>query len=71
MNSYEVIQLARKHVNNGSPMQSSAELCLKDAEALQYEGKCAAARNRAVKSLQYSVGIFHEDYRSADPRVQM
>ena len=68
MNSFEVIQLARKHANNGALMQSSAQICLNDAEALQAQGKCVEARNRAVKSLQYSVGIFHPDYKAADPR---
>lgn len=67
MNSYEVIQLARKHANNGASMQSSAQLCLKDAEELQAQGKCVAARNRAVKSLQYSIGIFHPDYKACRP----
>ena len=50
MNAYEVIQLARKHANNGASMQSSAQLCLKDAEELQAQGKCVEARNRAVTS---------------------
>lgn len=68
MNTFEVIQLARKHAHNGAPMQSSAKLHLQDAEALQAQGKCAEARNRAVKSLQYSVGVFHPDYLAADPR---
>lgn len=67
MNSYDVIQLARKHAANGSAMQSSAQLCLKDAEALQHKNQCASARNRAVKSLEYSVGIFHPDYIAARP----
>lgn len=68
MNSYEVIQLAKKHANNGSEMQSSAQVCLKDAEELQRQGKCVEARNRAVKSLEYSVGVFHPDYKSVNPR---
>ena len=68
MNAFEVIQLARKHANNGALMQSSAQLCLKAAEDLQAQGKCVEARNRAVKSLQYSVGVFHPDYQAADPR---
>ena len=63
MNSYEVIQLAKKYANNGASMQSSAQLCLKDAIDLQQQGKRVAARNRAVKSLQYSVGVFHPDYK--------
>lgn len=67
MNSYEVIQLAKKHVNNGAPMQSSAQLCLKDAEELQAQGKYEAARNQAVRSLRYSVGAFHPDYKACRP----
>ena len=68
MNAYEVIQLARKHANNGALMQSSAQICLNDAEALQAQGKCVEARNRAVLSLRYSVGVFHPDYQATDPR---
>lgn len=48
MNPFEVIQLARKHANNGAQMQSSAQLCLKDAIDLQQQGKCVAARNRSA-----------------------
>lgn len=62
MNSYEVIQLANKHIDN-SINKESAILCLNDAIELQAKGKCTSARNRAVKSLQYSVGIFHKDYQ--------
>lgn len=69
MNSFEVIQLARKHVNNGAPMQSSAQRCLNDAEALQAQHKYVHACNLAVKSLQYSVGVLHPDYQAADPRL--
>lgn len=68
MNSHEVIQLARKHVNNGAALQSSAVVCLQDAEALQAQGKCVEARNRAVKALQYSVGVFHPDYKAVNPK---
>ena len=64
MNAYEVIQLAEKHVANGATMQSSAALALADAKALQKLGKCVSARNRAVKSLEYSVGVFHPDYQA-------
>ena len=67
MNAHQVIELAKKHVDNGAAMSTSARLCLDDAIALQAQGKCTEARNRAVKSLQYSVGIFHEDYRAVDP----
>lgn len=64
MNAYEVIQLAEKHAANGSEMQTSAQMALADAKALQSRGQCVAARNRAVKSLEYSVGVFHPDYKA-------
>lgn len=67
MNSQQVIELARKHADNGSAQASSAKLCLQDAESLQGQGKCVEARNRAVKSLAYSVGVFHPDYKAARP----
>lgn len=69
MNAFQVIELARKHANNGAAMQSSAQLCLRDAEALQAAGRCTEARNRAVKSLQYSIGVLHPDYKAVDPRL--
>ena len=63
MNSFEVIQLAKKHVNNGAVMQTSAQMRLAQAESCQKLGMCVEARNHAVKSLQYSVGVFHSDYQ--------
>jgi hypothetical protein len=46
-------------------MESSARLCLADAIELQERGMLDYARTRALKSLCYSVGIFHPDYRKA------
>lgn len=55
------IETARRNVSKGA-MASSAALCLADAVALSgrgdYTGACAAA----LRSLRYSVGIFHPDY---------
>lgn len=64
-----VLALARKHLGTGT-MESSARLALADAIALKdaefpdYE----ASRSRAVTSLKYSVGIFHDDYQRAAVR---
>lgn len=63
MNTKEVIALARKHASNGAAMQSSAQLCLADAVALFDRGDLDNAKARAVKSLGYSVGCFHNDYK--------
>lgn len=66
MNAHQTIILARKHVmQNIAPMQSSAELCLSDAVKLYDDGALDRAKDRAIKSLAYTVGIFHPDYKSA------
>jgi len=59
----DVIALARKNI--GGAMESSARLCIDDAERLQAQGNLDYAKVRAVKSLGYSVGIFHNDYQQA------
>lgn len=65
MNAEQAIILARKHVGNGAAMESSARLCLADAVALRDKGRLVDAKARAIRSLSYSVGIFHSDYRRA------
>ena len=44
-------------------MASSAKLCLLDAVALMGSYDYEGAKRRALKSLAYSVGIFHADYQ--------
>lgn len=58
--------LARKHLGTGA-MDSSARLCLCDAIQLmdRDEPDYDAAWERALRSLAYSVGIWHKDYRRA------
>ena len=63
MNTNQVLILARKHL--GGEMESSARVCLSDAVQLYAEGNLDAAKSRALKSLAYSVGVFHADYRKA------
>ncbi len=60
----EIIRLARKNVDLGV-MASSARLCLAEAVASFDDGHYDVAAARAVKSLAYSVGIFHPDYKKA------
>jgi hypothetical protein len=61
----QALDLARKHASNGAIMQSSAEFCLRDAESSHKEGLALVTIAHAVKSLSYSVGIFHADYKAA------
>lgn len=62
MNANQTIILARKHVANGAVMESSARACLADAIAQFDAGNKDSAQMWALKSLAYSVGIFHPDY---------
>lgn len=63
MTAANTIAAARK--NLGGVMESSARLCLADAIALFDAGDLVAAKARALKSLSYSVGVFHPDYAKA------
>ena len=65
MSAKKTLVLARKHVANGAPMASSAALCIADAQTLLDAGFEKMAKNRALKALAYSVGIWHEDYMRA------
>ena len=56
------IILARKHIGNGAVMDSSARACLTDAIEQFDAGNYDFAKMWALKSLEYSVGIFHADY---------
>ena len=58
-----LLHLARKHAEDTK--QSSALLCLADAETLYARGELVQARQRALESLKYSVGVFHPDYLQA------
>ena len=61
----QILILCRKHLGNGAAMESSARLCLADAICLKDKGEFEYARQRAIKSLAYSVGISHADYQKA------
>jgi hypothetical protein len=61
----KAIILARKHVAKDQMNESSARFCLAEAlNAVEREDYDAAHR-WAVKSLAYSVGIFHPDHTAA------
>jgi len=63
MNTNEVIILARKHLGSGDMV--SARLRLSAAIQLHEEEHYTRARASALRSIAYSVGHFHEDYRRA------
>lgn len=57
----QAIRLAARHSDTGE-MASSALSCLDDAIASTVDG---VAARWAIRSLSYSVGVFHPDYREA------
>jgi hypothetical protein len=61
MNHRRLIEIATKHAGH----MGSALICLHDAIELAADGDYENACERALKSICYSVGIFHEDYRLA------
>lgn len=56
------INAARQHAHEGL-MSTSSAVALFDAEASFDEGHYIRATERAIRSLAYSVGIFHRAYR--------
>ena len=65
MTTDKVMALARKHLGAVGGMESSARLCLSDANHLFDRGMLDYAKKRALESLKYSIGIFHQDYINA------
>jgi hypothetical protein len=68
MTTQEIIDIATKHSNTG--WASSAKLALSDAVKAANNGQEERARRRALKSLQFSVGIFHVDFLKVAERVK-
>lgn len=71
MNITEVMEVARRHVNERAAdtserisMKSSAEICLEDAETMYRLGRYEFARDRAATAIKYMVGVFHSDYKA-------
>jgi len=66
MDYEKAIILARKNLGAmEGKMDSSARLCLYDALQCRDNGKYELAKKWAIRSLSYSVGIFHPDYKKA------
>jgi len=61
MEAHKILSLAEQHIGKGS-MISSAEFCLHDAMAEYAAGKLDNAKAWALRSMRYSIGVFHPDY---------
>ncbi len=69
MSAEKAIRLARKHVGRGAEMDSSARACLADAVRQFDAGEFDLAVRWAKKSLTYSVGQRHADYKAVSAMV--
>lgn len=67
MDIKDIIDLAVSHITEAEEdrMISSAILCIGDAKLALANGNIHEAKRFAVKSLAYTVGILHHDYRRA------
>lgn len=65
MKFQDMLALAKKHQNEGD-MASSAQLCIQDAERAYKARAFESAKKWALRSLFYSVGVFHLDYIAAN-----
>jgi len=65
MTTDKIMALARKHLGAVGGMESSARVCLSDANHLFDRGLIDNAKKRALDSLRFSVGILHRDYIKA------
>lgn len=59
-----LIWQAARYIDHATDMRSSAQYCLDEARRLYAENKEEYARRWALKSLSYSVGIFHPTYKA-------
>lgn len=57
-----LINAAERHAPSAGAMRSSADVCLADAHAAVEREDFRSARMWALRSLSYSVGVFHADY---------
>jgi len=57
----EVFRIAIKTLGD----DASARACLADARACEERGDLDGAKRRALKSIAYSVGVLHPDYKRA------
>lgn len=63
MNLQQIIILARKNI--GGIQDTNSRFCLTEAVVAFDAGRMEDAKYWAIKSLGYSVGIFHADYQAA------
>lgn len=68
-NLTQLQNIARKHLGKGD-MESSARLCLsRSIQLMDDESNIEAAKEQALKSIKYSIGIMARDYIKAQKLV--
>ena len=65
----KALRLARKHVHEGT-MNSSVRFAMAEAIAASDRGDLEAAIQWSAKSLSYSVGVGHRDYKTVQEMLK-
>lgn len=63
------VNRAMLHLNTSAEMATSAQACLSDADRLMNAGEYRFAAVRALRSLAYSLGIFHPVYKETEQLI--
>jgi hypothetical protein len=71
MTVQEILDLAERRAYDPHAIQGeNAIVPLNDAKRLAASGSLLYAKRRALRSLGFSVGVFHEDYRAVERAVR-
>lgn len=63
MKAKNAIVIGGRHLGKNALMESSAIMCLEEAKAALARGEEDSAKTWAARSLAYTAGIFHKDYK--------
>jgi hypothetical protein len=70
MTIFKILTIAKNHLGKGAVMDSSARMTWLEAAKWYEAGNMYWAGKRAMKSLAYSIGIFHPEYAMANEMME-
>jgi hypothetical protein len=70
MTTAELLEVAKSHTHREQAHDKSSVFCIEQGIKLSTEGREDLARAWIVRSLKYSVGIFHSDFKRANQALE-